>query len=112
VDKFQAWPHNLDETTKLALAPQSVDFLWELFERGAVDAAAWARQQGFPEEVLGKLADGAALAPELRVVRQRPVAGEQQQPEDKAASGREEQEQQDAVAAVVTGLQQVQLVKG
>jgi hypothetical protein len=66
-DKFQLWPHDLNETTKLALFPQPDDFLFDLFERGRADALAWAQQQGFPADVLQRLTlttatTGAGLA--------------------------------------------------
>jgi hypothetical protein len=65
-DKFQPWPHDLNETTKLALFPQPDDFLFDLFDRGRADALAWAQQQGFPAELLQRLTtaagSGAGLA--------------------------------------------------
>jgi hypothetical protein len=61
-DKFQPWPHDLNETTKLALFPQPDDFLFDLFDRGRADALAWAQQQGFPAEVLQRLTTAAGSA--------------------------------------------------
>lgn len=121
LDKFQAWPHNLEQTTNMALYPQDDDFLWDLFERGRADALCWAQQQGFPQELLQRLTAPAATAagatgdvaaqtaaagfevpPELQVVRplqqqEQPAAGQQK-------SDMEKEQQAATVAAAAAGV--------
>lgn len=96
---LQDWPHDLDATTKLALYPQSDDFLWDLFHRGCQDAASWARQQGFPDEVLQRLHGGAADAPQLKVERRVSSSSDGAGSSQGAAAAAAEQEQEAVVAA-------------
>lgn len=103
---MQDWPHNLDATTKLALYPQDDDFLWDLFNRGRQDAEAWARQQGFPADVLQRLQDGTADAPELKVERSSRVGSSSAG--IKAASA--QQEELATVAVADQGLRDAQQV--
>jgi hypothetical protein len=104
----------MDASTRLALFPQHDDFLWEMFHRGAKDAAAWAAREGFPAEVLARLQQGAADTPLLKVVR-RP-AGEQQQqqpaqqPDSRPLGHRQDSQrrkQDDALAAATAGVREV-----
>lgn len=95
------WPHDLDATTKLALYPQGDDFLWDLFHRGCQDAAIWAEQQGFPDEVLQRLRDGAADAPQLKVERRRRRSGG-----SGSSRGAAAEQEQAAVLAAGQGLRE------
>lgn len=110
----QDWPHDLNATTNLALVPQSDDFLWDLFRRGQQDAASWARQQGFPPHVLQRVAEGAAEAPHLRVVRPPPSSDSVSGGGGGGVEGGEEQqrEQQEeevmAAAAAAQGVEQAE----
>lgn len=108
LDKFQEWPHDLDATTKLALYPQGDDFLWGLFERGQQDGISWAQQQGFPPEVLQRVAQGAAEVEELRVRRM--SAREPTQQQQQRGDGQMKQQQQEAAAVIAAaeGMQEVQ----
>lgn len=110
LDKFQEWPHDLDATTKLALYPQDDDFLWGLFERGQQDGISWAQQQGFPPEVLQRVAQGAAEVEELRVWRRSDREPTQQQQQQQHGDGQMKQQQQEAAAvmAAAEGMQEVQ----
>jgi hypothetical protein len=127
-DKFQLWPHDLNQTTQLALYPQPDDFLFDLFDRGRADALAWAQQQGFPAEVVGRLtvkaaaatagegaaaghdgvlgganlvpADAVELPAELRVAR-RVVLEQKQQQQGGSAGVRQQQQQQEAAAVAL-----------
>jgi hypothetical protein len=77
-DKFQQWPHDLNETTKLALYPQPDDFLFDLFDRGRADALAWAQQQGFPAEVLQRLTTAAPATGAVQEAAAATAAGDGQ----------------------------------
>lgn len=108
---LQDWPHDLNATTTLALYPQDDDFLWDLFSRGQKDAATWAQQQGFPAEVLNRLAAVAAAEPqELRVVRSSSSSGarDEGQQQQQQQWGKMNQAEGATVAAAAEGMQEVQ----
>eukprot|EP00878_Enallax_costatus_P045848 GHUV01055354.1.p1 GENE.GHUV01055354.1~~GHUV01055354.1.p1 ORF type:complete len:493 (+),score=165.50 GHUV01055354.1:717-2195(+) len=101
-DKYQEWPHDLDTTTKLALYPQDDVFLWDLFERGRADGLSWARDVGFPAEVLQKVegltSDSDQLPSSLRVVREQ--LQQQQQGDVKGAKHKQKEQETAELAAV------------
>lgn len=125
---FSAWPHDLAATTNMALNPPSPSVLWDLFERGRADAAAWAKQQGFPDEVLRRLVlsgggggatDGTGLvlvnaaAPELPAELRVFNRLQQQQQGDGARQMMMAQEQQQrTVDEAAAGMQQVAAAAG
>lgn len=106
---LQEWPHDLNATTALALTPQDDAFLWDLFQRGQQDGASWARQQGFPAEVLARLDEGGAAEPEaLRVVGSSTAgSGGSRQQQQVLPPGRVEEA---AAVAAAQGVQEVQEV--